>query len=425
MSLMNDALLDLDKRSRESKADSVSQNINSENKYIARFTIFLIGFLLFVAIVNTPFMINRVKHENNYPAPVISDVVSPSPAPVTESSAIKVNDAKLVKIEDKEDVQAPIEYWLEQGKLAVKDRRLSVPQSNSALYYYSKILDVDPSNKNALDGMRVLKNAYHTVIEEAWEQGEFEKAKRYALRFRSLLDLDELGDYQSLFSRFDEQIRVVERDSGDKKDSIPEKPKASMEIYQSSQQELERQVALVESAIESGDFDKALRLSRDSENDFSDSYALKELHLKALLGASEYSGIRALLDQPEYRDAHYYRAKTIQYYDGDLASIIFLESLSAIDEASLALLAGLQQKHRRYKSAIENYKTLAAQSPSNTMYRLGLAVCLDASGNSVQARNAYLKIRLNQSLSEDLRNFVSQRISALAAVGPERELSQW
>ena len=75
--------------------------------------------------------------------------------------------------------QERIDELLHTAQAALADNRLALPADNSAYYYYQKVLELDPDNSQARDGVTHIAERYLALAQKAVEKGQHTKAKQY------------------------------------------------------------------------------------------------------------------------------------------------------------------------------------------------------------------------------------------------------
>jgi serine/threonine-protein kinase PpkA len=75
--------------------------------------------------------------------------------------------------------QEQIAELLHTAQAALADNRLALPIDNSAYYYYHKVLELDPDNSQARDGVTRIAEGYLILAKKAVEKGQLAKAKQY------------------------------------------------------------------------------------------------------------------------------------------------------------------------------------------------------------------------------------------------------
>lgn len=74
---------------------------------------------------------------------------------------------KLAKADRQNTLQVKIDKWLNQARSAFNAKQYSAPAKNNAVYYYRKVLDVDPDNSIARKGMINVENQYKSMVDLA------------------------------------------------------------------------------------------------------------------------------------------------------------------------------------------------------------------------------------------------------------------
>jgi len=75
-----------------------------------------------------------------------------------------------------------IESLLQKAEVALQKYRLTSPRTDSAYYYYSKILKMDPGNKQAIRGISRLAGKYGLLADKALKKEDEKKARIYIER---------------------------------------------------------------------------------------------------------------------------------------------------------------------------------------------------------------------------------------------------
>jgi serine/threonine-protein kinase PpkA len=103
--------------------------------------------------------------------------------------------------------QERIDELLDTAQAALADNRLALPADNSAYYYYQKVLELDPDNSQARDGMTHIADRYFALAQKALEKGQYTKAKQYVP-----LGLSAQSDHPNLVS-LDTRLNGLEKKS--------------------------------------------------------------------------------------------------------------------------------------------------------------------------------------------------------------------
>lgn len=98
------------------------------------------------------------------------------------------------------------------------------------------------------------------------------------------------------------------------------------------------------------------------------------------------------------------------------AATALLESQQpALQQAAdyYALLAALYQRSNRHRDAVALYSNMLKLNPGQPVWNMGLGISLEATGDTVKARDAYERALKNGLGGDDVRKFVSDRLRAL------------
>ena len=78
-----------------------------------------------------------------------------------------------------------------------------------------------------------------------------------------------------------------------------------------------------------------------------------------------------------------------------------------------ALQAGVAQRAGDHMTAIAAYRRALAQPGANAVWWVGLGLSLEATGEPIEARNAYTRATAEARLPADVRRYVAERLAAL------------
>jgi MSHA biogenesis protein MshN len=275
------------------------------------------------------------------------------------------------------------------------------------------------------------------LIESAICAADVDRATVCVLRVETLLDRDERTAFRSRiaaqsehFSNADKHVQVASQTSKKIFESqgaelnVPLSD-GSISISRSTEQQIQTQLNYVRALINSKNTAAALQDMAHIYSAYPARPDVRSLYFDMLLNVKEYQLLADLVDEQALPSELFYKAKSIQYLQGDTFAMNFLEQNKPEDLKSLSLLAGLQQKYQRYHRAITSYKKLVDIDVNNGRYWLGLGVSYDAIGNRDEAYRAYLNVGAGADLEKSVRSFVSSRIRALASAQNDLELSQW
>lgn len=113
--------------------------------------------------------------------------------------------------------QERIDELLHTAQAALAGNRLALPADNSAYYYYQKVLELDPDNSQARDGVTHIADRYLVLAKKAVEKGQHTKAKQYVQ-----LGLSAQSDHPDLVS-LDTRLKGPEKKSAPASQRIAQK----------------------------------------------------------------------------------------------------------------------------------------------------------------------------------------------------------
>ncbi len=97
------------------------------------------------------------------------------PAPATEG--LGADDGRLAHLRSQVTTALA---WLARRSLA--DNRLTSPPEDNAYYYFNRLLEVEPGNPEALQGIARVAGAYADMAEQAVRQKDYPRAEQYVDR---------------------------------------------------------------------------------------------------------------------------------------------------------------------------------------------------------------------------------------------------
>ena len=322
---------------------------------------------------------------------------------------------------------------LSKAKLALASLRLTKPVNDNAVYYYQQVLSVEPGNAIALQGMNAVKEKYTYLYERALAENDAVRAQRLLISLNALLEETEKQSYQNLIASIERKYSQESKQSELKnivvnKVSEEESSKGSSLQVQASKAQLEDDIL--------ARFDT---LRREGNTKGAEQWLTQNLRVNPKLDSVTNTLLDIYLSQSRYREAmeivleidtyredhaHIY-AESLRALQGEGAALAFLDSLTNLNLRAQAAYAGLLQKHERYPDAVRAYSRLLAVDQNNGLYWLGIAVSLDKAGESSRALSAYRSAAKFNRKNPDLMRFVENRIKSLSRQKNKLELSQW
>lgn len=105
-------------------------------------------------------------------------IMPATPEPVTVPVAVSVEPPTLPVA----PIIDPIETWLASAEAAYQQNRLTVPNAESALSYYNRVLAEQPGHAEAKTGIARIVQRYHGMARRAADRGETARAQRLIAR---------------------------------------------------------------------------------------------------------------------------------------------------------------------------------------------------------------------------------------------------
>ena len=161
-----------------------------------------------------------LKTETNLAEQTLSTINTESKEEI-ETSETTVTESSVTTPEtEPENIIAPVSEqitsalaWL--GKQSLDEYKLTYPPKDNAYYYYSRLLELQPDNRAAYEGILAIAERYVILAERSLAANELEKTRTYVEiglqidpRNKALLSLDSLianqktGFWQTLKSLF-------------------------------------------------------------------------------------------------------------------------------------------------------------------------------------------------------------------------------
>lgn len=130
-----------------------------------------------------------------------SEVRSPVSENV-ESPLIFTSQLAVMQVEPEvHNSEYPLALWLEKAKTLLVKNQLSVPDKNNALYFVGKILEVSPGHAGALEIKSDINARYRALLNAAISENDADKVSRY---------LDRYNQFDVTPSEYDFYIKSLE-----------------------------------------------------------------------------------------------------------------------------------------------------------------------------------------------------------------------
>lgn len=129
---------------------------------------------LIVSQSREPQQTQTVSTENVTPVTEISTGIQPATPAAKPRGVTQFRD----------EVQTALK-WL--GRKSLADRRLLAPEDDNAYYYFNRLLQIDPGNPQAIEGIYQIAETFATMAEEQIRANNYPQAEQY---IRSGLEID-------------------------------------------------------------------------------------------------------------------------------------------------------------------------------------------------------------------------------------------
>ncbi len=456
MSLINDALRDLDARqvSPSTPAPKLNKSVPRPGlpNSVRIVLILLGGALLFLgglryaerqsAHVNTaqaesvvvPLAaspLSSIAEPDEAASPPLSTAVQGpqnvgAPAAPVSANVLEEMEARPSIDSSQRDIQA----WLERAAMAMDAERYTLPEGESALTYYQRVLAVSPEHGEAQEGLASLQRKYRDLMDQALTKRNAARLDTLLARAPLLLSETEIQRYaQRQRALLDEEKAAAARQSQSEKApvvSAPQDVEAGDVLIQASAaqqlRQLELQVAEWRRQAQWATIEGALAGSTARTNTLNDAL------MDAYLAQSKFTQAMQLLRAREAQGEHlpFYRARLLQVTAGDVAALQYLNSEPELDVAARTMYAGLLQQTGRYADAAAEYKTLLSRDEKNASAWLGLAVSADKLADATVALSAYRRASQLGDWNSSVATFIRQRLAQLGpSVQADVETAQW
>lgn len=124
----------------------------------------IVGVMIVSVFSRTPVDPEPVVPNVMLPAEATTDLADTGRNPVLQE---QIKDAAHEILVEYVSTQEKIESLLAKGRAAIAEGRLTTPSRTSALRYYREVLERDPDNNVAMDGLRVIGEQYAELVEKS------------------------------------------------------------------------------------------------------------------------------------------------------------------------------------------------------------------------------------------------------------------
>lgn len=337
--------------------------------------------------------------------PVESALATGSTTPAAE----KFRDARETPAVPDTELQLAKQRLLSSGYAALADNRLTVPENNSAYYFFSTVLLMDPDDTGAQRGLVSVRERYQQLLADAVASGDAPRAHALGQgALRAGVATPAVADALArLVARGPEEKTVQTFNTAA---SV-----AGAAIKDPARYDRNLSRALVRNGVEAGEI-RALQWVKTGAQVQETVLALID-HYSTTAAQDKLRVLHGHLQErasplADLADAH------LQWQRGaPEAAIRLLDAVRYPGNAELArlrLLGGLLQNSTDFAGAEVVYAQLVRLPEAGARDWLGLAVALDRQGKTDDARQTYQHLVDQQNLSASLASFATQRLHELA-----------
>ncbi|WP_370981436.1 hypothetical protein [Agaribacterium sp. ZY112] len=359
-------------------------------------------------------------------------------AEVSTASKPSVLPAQSPQVQPNPEEQLALRKTMLSNKAeqAYKGQRLTIPENDSAVFYYRQLLVLDSQNEAAIQGMVKVKKRYVALYKQALEQSDKDKAELYLTRLSSLLSSEEVPVYgKQIDTLRQEYLAAV--NSKPRQESHLQEPKladaalnsdssSALSISKSGQQRSTEKLLELESLIAQGDLIGARQFAEQHKQALVTDERFVDALLTVYLAQQDWLALNALLTEQESQDRVYpfYQAKLIQHYQGDNTARKYLSSHKNMSSRARAMYASLLQKNKQYEPALNQYRILIEGDTNNALYWLGRAINADKLKLYDEARTAYSASARIGGHSKAIEDFIRERYTRLEKLEQAKDISQ-
>ena len=361
-----------------------------------------------------------------------------SPSSKTDSSTVELpadksgSQTSVVESLAREQLA---DEWLTLGNRAFDLDRLTQPDGDNAWGYYHKALSLVPDYSPALQGIEKVRQRYVELLKEA---AEADHNKRFAALSQSAMGVgipaDTIAELKTTLEK-DRQTPentatltppVIDTAETPDNQSVLSAPVPVVEetslseplIRLSAEARDEKVLAESQRLLNSGNDIEAIALLEQYSREYPNAYRVSHRLLGYLHSVGHPNFEKQLLISQNvfpqlYKD--YWQATLLQKSGDFQASLSLLNNEADVREFPdyFALRAGLCYRLKDYVCSGSNYRSLLTHQPERAVYWFGLAVSLEASGDSLKARSAYQRVIALAEPSASYRAIAEQKLDAI------------
>ena len=464
MSLLNDALADLEARTGEKQlegsATSLSASTASKSTGVKKRQVGWLLALLLVSSLSAGLLLSTTKSTNlTISAEALNTLPSEEPLPATLANSGAVNSDKLMPTLIQLPVNPP---WRAPPSVRTEDLYRITDEAALSATEHPQATDVNLEEQNGLNTNTAILEKQRQASEKSEQQKNKELVNSSSVNESPTVTNLSDDNKSTIIDTVAPEVDTVAIDAGELKNKFYDKtssvtarskkdPATSSQItndpvtnsqqtggsrpivpniIQKSYQQKEAEALVHLSRLQSAN--NWSRLEQEAERmlstDLHKSTDIAAMLLHSLTRqekfsrAEEFWRLRKALGEPNKLA----RAKLLVAKGDSLAAIEFLSASLPLAERELAMYAGLLQKKNYFKKSEQAYQQLLINSANNGVYWLGLALSLDSQRKSIPALSAYQRAHILGGHKPTVTDFIADRIDRLSDHNQlKQEVSQW
>jgi MSHA biogenesis protein MshN len=368
---------------------------------------------------------------------VVKDIV---PAPVASQPTLTVKEAPdflaTVKVSNQRNaVEERIDGLLRDAQLALLDNRLTDPVDDNAYTRFQTVLLLNPSQPDALAGIRSIVERYADFARQTNQRGEIKQSKTYWAKAELIARqypgvafwLD--GQRESVrWQRVSAEPIAIKSDSADilvqqaSDAAVEDSPKpVQLSVQPSSKyrdEKVREQASLLMTEKRWTEAEQLLLQALEQYPNYHESRQLLfNLYAKQKNKVAAEAVLMQLTNLSDTRRTLLRARLATEMQQWEQAAVLLEKNLLGAggNLEYIALLAAVYHQLGRYQDAVGQYQQLLGIDNRNAAYWLGLAVSFDAVADKAGALRAFRYVRLHGGLDITTNDYVEQRINALSA----------
>ena len=320
---------------------------------------------------------------------------------------------------------------------ALLQDRLTRPEQTNAYALYRKVLRIAPQNEVAKAGVEKVKQRYRLLAKSAVMRGDMTLADNLMSRsYKVGLKIEEVLDEETtVIWREKARQGLDSKETGNaiaaldsvNNDTSPQAK--TLQVSRSTHSLVEQTLLNAKRLLSEGRTNAAEKELKAFLNDYPQAEKVQVMLFDLYLDSGRDDKAGELLGQLQEYSAFtaYMQAKLM--YDGNntetVAQFLQLQPVKDIAfEKQNGFLAALFQKQGHHEEAAELYKTLLQRSKTHSLFWLGLAISSEQIAKPGEALFAYQQAVTLGDLARNIKEYAETRINALSVDEESRKVAE-